>query len=123
MARYPGLSPLQWWQEVPLTWSEALHSFIPVLDAQDALQGVSVARVGRMWGEQGRKATAPWLQVHQRRRAGFQPAVPRYTHSLADEVADWRAAWGSPCGVFLNPLEPDLWTIETTGQCEFFDRG
>ena len=98
MARYPGLSPLQWWREVPLTWSEALHSFIPVLDAQDALQGVSVARVGRMWGEQGRKATAPWLQVIKDAEQASQ-AVPRYTHSLADEVADW-ASMGIAVRVF-----------------------
>ena len=98
MARYPGLSPLQWWKEVPLTWSEALASFIPVLDAQDALQGVSVARAGRMWGEQGRKATAPWLQVLKDAEQASQ-AVPRYTHSLADEVADW-ASMGIAVRVF-----------------------
>ena len=83
---------------MPLTWSEALHSFIPVLDAQDALQGVSVARVGRMWGEQGRKATAPWLQVIKDAEQASQ-AVPRYTHSLADEVADW-ASMGIVVRVF-----------------------
>ena len=73
---------------MPLTWSEALHSFIPVLDAQDALQGVSVARVGRMWGEQGRKATALWLQVIKDAEQ-VSAAPPRYTHSLADEIQSW----------------------------------
>ena len=67
---------------MPLTWSEALHSFIPVLDAQDALQGVSVARVGRMWGEPGRKATAPWLQVLKDAEQASPLPPPRYTHSL-----------------------------------------
>ena len=98
MARYPGLSPLQWWQEVPLTWSEALHSFIPVLDAQDALQGVSVARVGRMWGEQGRKATAPWLQVLKDAEQASQAAALHAQPGRRGRGLGQR--WGSPCGCF-----------------------
>ena len=62
------------------------------------LQGVSVARVGRMRGEQGRKATAPWLQVLKDAEQQSS-APPRYTHSLADEIADW-AGDGNKCAEF-----------------------
>ena len=58
-----------------------------------------MARVGRMWGEPGRKATAPWLQVLKDAEQASQAVPPRYTHSLADEVADW-ASMGIAVRVF-----------------------
>ena len=93
-----GLSPVDWWERVPLLWQEALHSYIPVLKAKEAMQGVSVARTSRLWGDAARKAQQPWEQILKNAETVSAPP-PRYTHSLADEVADW-ASMGIAVRVF-----------------------
>ena len=79
MARYPGRSFMEWWQREPLPVIQALAEYIPVLDASDALNGVSVAAVGsgRLKEKDHRAAIDGWQSVLRRaeRASSGRPAI------------------------------------------------
>ena len=106
MARYPGLSPLQWWQEVPLTWSEALAFVHP-----------------RAWMPRTPCRASPWLawavcganRAARLRRRGSRslkdaeqqfPPRRRATRTAWPMRSRIGPRWGSPCGCFRLGYNP-----------------
>ena len=98
MARYPGRGFMDWWEKEPMPVIQALADYIPILDASDALQGVSVAAVGsgRLKAKDHRAAIDGWQSVCGGRNGptwASQRLPPRLRNT---PISLW--GWGFRCG-------------------------